>query len=731
MIVRMAEIRCPMCGKLNPAERDTCLYCQARLKAITGSGFSTGVDSDSSFGLQDESESSGGGLPDWLQAIRDGDQPSEGSENEPLPDWITGEGSGGFEDEEPSEKIEVPDWLNQLRQEGEKVHTSALSEEKLNKAPIDDEPEWLRKIRLEQSKEVSPERKPAPPIEPSIPSFPERPIQFKAREEPPKSELPDWVMELGGKSAISDEPLSSTEKIESSTEEILFEQKEEEGSLLAWLSTLEKDSTAHAIPPSKEPVTTDKPKEDLVFSSKLPEIFGDIEGFEIEKEKEESLDLLRRLEEKPAEKTGQTPSPFTFEEEVKEFGELPDWLGGISDEEKITPEAEPSLAAKQELTPASLPDWLEAFAPVESIEKPGVKIPFIEPTDKEERAGPLAGLYSVLPAEPDIAKPRKPAEKIDTVDVTEKQRHQISVFESLLASEGLPTITGEKPIIASQNVFRMIIFLALCVAAIVAMVLGIQLAVAPNPPIEILDTINVVNTISNGAPVLLAVDYQPAYSGEMEAGLSVLLERLMGNNVNLAMVSTNPSGPAQIERLLNRVNNERNFQYTPKEKYVTLGYIPGGSTGLSGFATQPRRIFNQGADGKSIWGTTWLNNINKISDFSLVVVATDDSDTARAWVEQVQPLLENKPLIMVVSAQAEPMIRPYYENTPKQVNGMVVGLTGSVAFEQIINRPGAAAKYWSPYNVVVIIAIIMIGLGSVYMIVVTLRKHRPMNSQES
>jgi hypothetical protein len=30
----MADVRCPMCSRLNPAERDTCQYCEARLKPL-------------------------------------------------------------------------------------------------------------------------------------------------------------------------------------------------------------------------------------------------------------------------------------------------------------------------------------------------------------------------------------------------------------------------------------------------------------------------------------------------------------------------------------------------------------------------------------------------------------------------------------------------------------------------------------------------------------------------
>ena len=32
----MADVRCPMCGKPNPEELETCQFCQARLKPLQG-----------------------------------------------------------------------------------------------------------------------------------------------------------------------------------------------------------------------------------------------------------------------------------------------------------------------------------------------------------------------------------------------------------------------------------------------------------------------------------------------------------------------------------------------------------------------------------------------------------------------------------------------------------------------------------------------------------------------
>jgi hypothetical protein len=730
----MAEIRCPMCGKPNPSDRDTCQYCQARLKSMADLHFTAREETIPESNPPEDQVKGEKSLPDWLKSIRNTDflgPPPDDSE--PIPAWITGEDGSSFDEEDQTEKIEVPDWLSNLRQEGEKIHTSALSEEKLNKLPIDDEPEWLRKIRLGQKAEdVFPDRGKEPLREQLIFSAAESPTQNETEEES-SSEIPNWVAELSGKTTVTNEPPPEKVEKESLVEEPRIEQKEE-GSLLAWLSTLEEDKTTQEAPveiPITEIAEEPEPVNDeALFSSELSGLFDEADTFDFDLEEATPSVSAVSQEAPPSDQSQKTISPFTFEEEIEE-AEVPDWLGGISISDITEPEGEPKVEAEAEITPSTVPNWLEAYKPVETKEPPpAVATPIIPTGKKLEGAGPLAGLYSVLPAEPDIAKSRKPSIITDELQITEKQRHQTSVFEELLSSEGIPGLVAEKPIIASQNVFRIAIFLILCFAILGAILSGINLGALPTPPAETLDVINTLNSISKGAPVLLAVDYQPGYTGEMEAGTSVLLDHLMVKGASLAMVSTNPTGPAQIERLISQVNKNKGHQYKAKEQYITLGYIPGGIAGLNGFAIQPRRIFNLGSDGKPIWGSSWLNSINKISDFSLVIIATDDPDTARAWIEQVQPYLENKPMLMVVSAQAEAMVRPYYETSPKQVSGMVAGLMGGAAYEQIINRPGVAIKYWSPFNAAIIMAIFVIVIGSIYTISMTLYRQRKENAQE-
>jgi len=115
-----------------------------------------------------------------------------------------------------------------------------------------------------------------------------------------------------------------------------------------------------------------------------------------------------------------------------------------------------------------------------------------------------------------------------------------------------------------------------------------------------------------------------------------------------------------------------------------------------------------------VWGSGPLAGISTADNFGLVVVLTDSPDDARAWIEQVQPMLQNSntPLLIAASAQAEPMIRPYYESSPKQVDGLIAGLTGSMEYEIRSGTLDRAAESWDAFSVGIFTAVVIILAGS-------------------
>jgi hypothetical protein len=95
----------------------------------------------------------------------------------------------------------------------------------------------------------------------------------------------------------------------------------------------------------------------------------------------------------------------------------------------------------------------------------------------------------------------------------------------------------------------------------------------------------------------------------------------------------------------------------------------------------------------------------------MVLVITDDPDTAKIWIEQVGTILGDTPLMMVVSAQVEPLIQPYFRSSPQLLNGYVAGIIDSMNYEQVLGRPNLASTAWLPFNLGIIITVGTIFIG--------------------
>ena len=138
--------------------------------------------------------------------------------------------------------------------------------------------------------------------------------------------------------------------------------------------------------------------------------------------------------------------------------------------------------------------------------------------------------------------------------------------------------------VSRQLLWRAAIFILLALAALWPVYSGSQGVALPQMPADAFAARNIINELPDGSNVLLAVDYEPGFSAEMDAASAALLDHLMIKGSYLAMVSTVPSGPAQAERLLGLVNREGSHQYLSSDQYTNLGFIPGGMAGLLSFA---------------------------------------------------------------------------------------------------------------------------------------------------
>jgi hypothetical protein len=199
-----------------------------------------------------------------------------------------------------------------------------------------------------------------------------------------------------------------------------------------------------------------------------------------------------------------------------------------------------------------------------------------------------------------------------------------------------------------------------------------------------------------------------------------VVDHLLNQGAHPVVISTQPTGPGLAENFLQ--STQSHHLYISDRHYVNLGYISGGTAALLHFAADPRAAVPLPLqEGGSGWDKSPLTGINEIRDFTMVLVISDDPDSARGWIEQVGPFLvdpsnpqSRTPLIMVVSAQAGPLVYPYYLSSPKQVDGLVSGLSGGAYYENTTNRPGLARQYWNGFSAGLIVSIIIIIFGGLF-----------------
>ena len=551
----------------------------------------------------------------------------------------------------------------------------------------------------------------------------------KSREEvDDDSSFPDWLS-VSGKGAVQGEKKS--EDSDSPSEELpdWLNMDDDDELLNEFLRKKDLIETEVAPPVSAEPVPDEQEKEpeapsipqaEHAQSKKFPswaaaddsQSLGDIEDIP------EELQFLAGVS--PDSKSGQIVDPFQIEEQdfIDDLftEDLPSWLTTASEEETIFIE--------DEITPGELPGWVEAMRPVvESTDATGLS----EDEEYIENYGPLAGIPSVLPAEAEVAlDPDQLTRKPLGLAVTKTQQEYVNLLKKLLGEEKKVKAIQKTAPVQTQRILRWLIAIILIVSTAGTIIFGgssqVQLPAEAKINISSWGALyNQIERLHNGEPVLIAFDYQPAATGELRTAAAGVVDHLMEKGAYLSFVSTQPTGPVLAEHFLTTTQERHN--YTHNQQYINLGYLPGESAGLLSFVIAPKKIIPLAFDGSNAWGSPPLMNVEKIADFEMILVITDDPNTAKIWIEQVGNNLKDTPLNMVVSAQVEPLIQPYFRSSPQLLSGYVSGIIDSMSYETHLNRPNLANTVWLPFNIGIIITVATIFIGGLANGVLSLFSH--------
>lgn len=834
----MADVKCPVCGQLNPPDAAFCSNCGTALQQTIQPGDAPTKKNTSelepilpqwlrdarekarqSYEQEDETPPQGDSSTaesDLLAGLR---AQSAAEEEDSLPDWlagITGEkqrkppevsgpqrvelgGAEAFEDEEqqpapPLDEPELPPWL------------AALTPPKEQPSSTDALQDWLRQVAAEEEPQTIPLEPGTSPITPEqdegtaptettlgwldalhtdesktipLPDAAERPAEPPPGETPAAFDVPDWLKRLQ-----SETTAPAPEEEETAPEGAFFTSLEpeeqagpaalesepllEEADLPDWLKGMEPEETPAAEEAGlAEPLSTEEPALGSPFEAEpepltpaaldveLPDWLMNMEQPAAESteppavlpdwmeapsaEETPSLPETPRATpgwladlgpapepaaEPPALPSGQVenaglpvePEPLPSGLDAL-FTEVPDWLT----EAGQAPASEPAAPAEEVdfLSPASLPSWVQAMRPMEAA----VSAEQARAADETlETAGPLAGLRGVLPALAPALPSSRPSAQASRLQASEEQLTHSELLEQVLLAETRPEPMSVPPRTAVWRNVRIGIGLLLFAVLLVSVFSGTSLLPLPaGQPVETMAALKAVESVEPNAPVLLVFDYEPALAGEMEAAAAPLLDHMIVLKApRLTLLSTSPTGTALADRMFSGPLRQA---AVGTSSYINLGYLPGGLSGVRLFAQNPPAAMPLDADSQPAWDSAAAQGVRSVNDYDAILVLTDNANAGRAWIEQLQPLYTRGSLVVVASAQAGPVLQPYYQSG--QIKGLVTGVLDAAVVEQNnAGRPGLVRRYWDPFNFGLMAGLLILAVGALWNLAAGLRTPR-------
>jgi hypothetical protein len=195
------------------------------------------------------------------------------------------------------------------------------------------------------------------------------------------------------------------------------------------------------------------------------------------------------------------------------------------------------------------------------------------------------------------------------------------------------------------------------------------------------------------ANLLFVLDYQAGFAPELDLSARPILELIDNEGRAVSILSSSPSGSLLFYRLLDQTSGRNRLVVHD------LGYYPVEAFGAYGLANHAR----------SNWQITSQPEFTKRlpgGPFDGILILADDYDGATAWIEQLSSLAPEIPIYLIVTAQAAPLLLPYWESG--QVKGIMAGMTDAISMD---GEAAANASRWRAYQAGILLLIVLLLIG--------------------
>ena len=281
------------------------------------------------------------------------------------------------------------------------------------------------------------------------------------------------------------------------------------------------------------------------------------------------------------------------------------------------------------------------------------------------------------------------------LDVSREEQELADKLRSTIADEktARPERTREEP--AAHWVVRLILAVLLIGSLSLSLFFGNQVRMPQGTvPPQNEAVLDWAEDSEDKTAVLLIFDYAAGYANEVERVALPVLQQAIQPGTTIGMAYSNPSGLLLSERLIDQIDDYL--------KLIDFGYYPTSALGAYGLTDQTAAAWEF---------IDYPESKKPLPEwpFSAVVILSNSYEGAAGWVEQMSALDPDRPIYLLVTAQAGPLLQPYYQSG--QVAGMVSGMTEAAVVETLLDGEGQALVRWRSYQIGVLICLIVIVIG--------------------
>jgi hypothetical protein len=214
--------------------------------------------------------------------------------------------------------------------------------------------------------------------------------------------------------------------------------------------------------------------------------------------------------------------------------------------------------------------------------------------------------------------------------------------------------------------------------------------------------------------VLFSYDISTGAMPELGPITTAVMAHLAKKGVKIVGIATMTDGVMMARQLY--APFEKDLPYG--EKFVNLGFLAGGESGLSSFLQNPYNVFKADADGKPIESMPVMKGFKDVKDIK-VMISVNCGPVGGASIEQwVRQgfVTHKKPVWVGLNAVMAPGSMPYYRSG--QLTGYIAGIRGAAEYETLVGRAGLGTSAMDAQSIAHALIIIFIVLGNVGMMAI-------------